>query len=175
MPCSNILKYSFCAKKLQNNSCFRTFFFTFLSQKKCSSIIGMGKQTQGDKDLVPTFYFHIQDLRNCLKSWLNISFFSNLFQCNNVDGSLFGGYNYFGETTTIKYFSPIKYFWRQVLNYHHRLQETHEMPGWVQAVFLQWIPWILCMSRPGEEITFKSILMTQKLKVGKYYRLQPSN
>merc|ERR1719245_1545885 len=51
-----------------------------------------------------------------------------------------------------------------VLNYHHRLQDTHDMPDWVQVLFLQWIPWILCMSRPGDEILFKSILMNQKLK-----------
>ena len=35
----------------------------------------------------------------------------------------------------------------------------------VSMLFLQWIPWLLCMSRPGDQITFKSILMTQKLKV----------
>ena len=34
----------------------------------------------------------------------------------------------------------------------------------VQVLFLQWIPWLLCMSRPGDQITFKSILMTRKLK-----------
>ena len=102
VPCSNILKYSFCAKKLQNNSCFRTFFFTFLSQKKCSYIIGMGKQTRGDKDLVPTFYFHIQALRNILKNLLILIFFSHLFQCNNVNGSLFSGYNYFGKRPQTK-------------------------------------------------------------------------
>ena len=31
-------------------------------------------------------------------------------------------------------------------------------------LFLQWIPWLLCMSRPGDEITFKSLLMSRKLK-----------
>jgi len=51
-----------------------------------------------------------------------------------------------------------------VLNYHHRLADTHEMPDWVQLLFLQWIPWFLCMSRPGDEITRKSILMAQKMK-----------
>ena len=34
-----------------------------------------------------------------------------------------------------------------VLNYHHRLVDTHEMPHWVRALFLQWLPWILRMSR----------------------------
>ena len=34
----------------------------------------------------------------------------------------------------------------------------------MQLIFLQWIPWFLCMSRPGDEITRKSILMAQKMK-----------
>ena len=29
---------------------------------------------------------------------------------------------------------------------------------------LQWIPRFLCMSRPGDKITRKSIIMTQKMK-----------
>merc|ERR1719483_504648 len=51
-----------------------------------------------------------------------------------------------------------------VLNYHHRLADTHEMPDWVQLLFLQWIPWFLCMSRPGEKITRKTIMMQKKMK-----------
>jgi len=51
-----------------------------------------------------------------------------------------------------------------VLNYHHRLADTHEMPEWVQRIFLQWIPWMLRMSRPGEKITRKTILMQKKIK-----------
>ena len=31
-------------------------------------------------------------------------------------------------------------------------------------IFLQWIPWLLRMSRPGEKITRKSILMQKKIK-----------
>merc|ERR1719499_1998790 len=38
-----------------------------------------------------------------------------------------------------------------VLNYHHRMADTHDMPDWVHKIFLQWIPWILRMSRPGEK------------------------
>ena len=34
----------------------------------------------------------------------------------------------------------------------------------VQEVFLQWIPWLLRMSRPGEKITRKTIMMAQKMK-----------
>jgi len=51
-----------------------------------------------------------------------------------------------------------------ILNYHHRLAHTHEMPEWVRVLFLQWIPWFLRMSRPGEKITIKSILMQNKMK-----------
>ena len=69
-----------------------------------------------------------------------------------------------------------------VLNYHHRMADTHEMPKWVswiiwdtiedlygqcsqvQMILLQWIPWMLRMSRPGEKITRKSILMQKKIK-----------
>ena len=67
-----------------------------------------------------------------------------------------------------------------VLNYHHRHADTHEMPEWVgshivsfelqsccvqvQVIFLQWIPWFLRMSRPGEKITRKTIKMQKKMK-----------
>ena len=39
-------------------------------------------------------------------------------------------------------------------------------PFWIQVhmIFLQWIPWLLRMSRPGEKITRKSILMQKKIK-----------
>jgi len=50
-----------------------------------------------------------------------------------------------------------------VLNYHHRTAETHEMPPWVRTLFLQWLPWILHMSRPGKPITRKSIIMNNKM------------
>ena len=48
----------------------------------------------------------------------------------------------------------------------HHLKEFIQLWLFVQVevLFLQWIPWILCMSRPGDQITFKSLLMTQKLK-----------
>merc|ERR1740128_521481 len=51
-----------------------------------------------------------------------------------------------------------------ILNYHHRLADTHEMPDWVRQLFLQWIPWLLRMSRPGEKITRKTIMMQNKMK-----------
>ena len=71
-----------------------------------------------------------------------------------------------------------------ILNYHHRLSDTHKMPNWVKypnfsrlnmffkvffflqvrILFLQWIPWLLRMSRPGEKITRKTILIQNKMK-----------
>ena len=68
-----------------------------------------------------------------------------------------------------------------ILNYHHRQADTHQMPTWVRNViylsywitsdfyqvrvlFLQWIPWFLRMSRPGEKLTRKTILMENKMK-----------
>jgi len=51
-----------------------------------------------------------------------------------------------------------------ILNYHHRQADTHQMPTWVRVLFLQWIPWFLRMSRPGEKLTRKTILMENKMK-----------
>ncbi|XP_026275059.1 neuronal acetylcholine receptor subunit alpha-7 isoform X1 [Frankliniella occidentalis] len=51
-----------------------------------------------------------------------------------------------------------------VLNFHHRTADIHEMPGWVKKVFLLWLPWILCMSRPGRKITRKQLLMSSRMK-----------
>ncbi|KAJ8955313.1 hypothetical protein NQ318_003406, partial [Aromia moschata] len=51
-----------------------------------------------------------------------------------------------------------------VLNYHHRTADIHEMPQWIKSVFLQWLPWILGMSRPGKKITRKTIMMNSRMK-----------
>ncbi|CAL4073210.1 unnamed protein product, partial [Meganyctiphanes norvegica] len=51
-----------------------------------------------------------------------------------------------------------------VLNYHHRKPKTHSMPNWVRTVFLQWLPWILRMSRPGKKITRKGIILKNKMR-----------
>ncbi|KAK3915891.1 Neuronal acetylcholine receptor subunit alpha-7 [Frankliniella fusca] len=51
-----------------------------------------------------------------------------------------------------------------VLNFHHRTADIHEMPGWVKKVFLLWLPWVLCMSRPGRKITRKQLLMSSRMK-----------
>ena len=51
-----------------------------------------------------------------------------------------------------------------ILNYHKRTVETHNMPAWVETVFLKWLPWILRMEHPGPTLTLKTLLMEQKLK-----------
>ena len=51
-----------------------------------------------------------------------------------------------------------------VLNYHHRLASSDPMPQWVQTLFLQWIPWALRLSRPGNKITRKSIHLQNKVR-----------
>ena len=30
-----------------------------------------------------------------------------------------------------------------ILNFHERTVDTHELPRWVETIFLQWLPWIL--------------------------------
>ncbi|XP_055388212.1 acetylcholine receptor subunit alpha-type acr-16 isoform X2 [Condylostylus longicornis] len=51
-----------------------------------------------------------------------------------------------------------------VLNYHHRTADIHEMPPWIKSVFLQWLPWMLRMNRPGRKITRKTILLSNRMK-----------
>jgi len=51
-----------------------------------------------------------------------------------------------------------------ILNFHHRLAADGEMPEYCRKVFLQWIPWALRMSRPGNEITRKSIYLQNKMR-----------
>ncbi|XP_031778064.1 neuronal acetylcholine receptor subunit alpha-7 isoform X4 [Nasonia vitripennis] len=51
-----------------------------------------------------------------------------------------------------------------VLNYHHRKPDNYEMPNWTKTVFLQWLPWMLRMDRPGKKITRKTILMSNRMK-----------
>ena len=69
-----------------------------------------------------------------------------------------------------------------ILNYHHRKPDTHEMPDMVKnkkipfliicfrrfvqirILFLNWIPWLLCMNRPGHPLTLKTLLMKRSLK-----------
>ncbi|EGI57969.1 Acetylcholine receptor subunit alpha-type acr-16 [Acromyrmex echinatior] len=51
-----------------------------------------------------------------------------------------------------------------VLNYHHRSPDRYVMPNWTKIVFLQWLPCVLRMSRPGKKITKKTILMSNRMK-----------
>ena len=51
-----------------------------------------------------------------------------------------------------------------VLNYHHRLASMGPMPYLVQKIFLQWLPWLLRMSRNREKITLKSIRLQNAMK-----------
>ncbi|XP_068211467.1 neuronal acetylcholine receptor subunit alpha-7-like isoform X6 [Palaemon carinicauda] len=51
-----------------------------------------------------------------------------------------------------------------ILNYHHRSADTHEMSPLVKSLFLQWLPWVLRLHRPGEKITRKTIMMNNKMR-----------
>ncbi|KAK2586115.1 hypothetical protein KPH14_008393 [Odynerus spinipes] len=51
-----------------------------------------------------------------------------------------------------------------VLNYHHRTPDRYVMPNWTKKVFLQWLPCLLRMSRPGKKITKKTILASNRMK-----------
>ena len=37
-------------------------------------------------------------------------------------------------------------------------------PAWISVLFLQWLPWLLRMSRPGRPLTRKNILLQSKLE-----------
>ncbi|XP_065200630.1 neuronal acetylcholine receptor subunit alpha-7 isoform X15 [Planococcus citri] len=51
-----------------------------------------------------------------------------------------------------------------VLNYHHRTSDNYRMPPVTRTILLQWLPWILRMSRPGRKITLKTIRMSNRVK-----------
>ena len=40
----------------------------------------------------------------------------------------------------------------------------HSGPFKIRVIFLQWVPWVLRMSRPGEKFTIKTIQMQNKMK-----------
>ena len=75
---------------------------------------------------------------------------------NPLKGSYFNAMNFMVAASVVTTI--------MILNYHHRLADTHDMPAWVRKVFLQWIPWALRMSRPGEKITRKTIMIQNKMK-----------
>ncbi|XP_033334149.1 nicotinic acetylcholine receptor alpha6 isoform X1 [Megalopta genalis] len=51
-----------------------------------------------------------------------------------------------------------------VLNFHHRSPDRYVMPRWIKTLFLNWLPCLLRMSRPGKKITKKNILMSNRMK-----------
>lgn len=51
-----------------------------------------------------------------------------------------------------------------IINFHYRLAVNSTMPHWVRVVFIQWLPWLLRISKPGAKITRQSILMQNKLR-----------
>ncbi|TMS32250.1 hypothetical protein L596_000117 [Steinernema carpocapsae] len=36
-----------------------------------------------------------------------------------------------------------------IINFHFRSAKTHEMSNWMKSLFLNWLPWLLLMKRPG--------------------------
>ncbi|ETN81482.1 Neurotransmitter-gated ion-channel transmembrane region [Necator americanus] len=38
-----------------------------------------------------------------------------------------------------------------IINVHFRSPQTHQMGKWTRLIFLEWLPWILLMSRPGKK------------------------
>ncbi|XP_022258670.1 neuronal acetylcholine receptor subunit alpha-7-like isoform X2 [Limulus polyphemus] len=51
-----------------------------------------------------------------------------------------------------------------VLNYHHRSQDTHEMPAYIKTLFLVWLPKILRMRRHGKYEENKKSQINNKIK-----------
>ncbi|KHN73179.1 Acetylcholine receptor subunit alpha-type acr-16 [Toxocara canis] len=37
-----------------------------------------------------------------------------------------------------------------IINLHFRTPRTHKMSDWMRSVFLEWMPWLLVMARPGQ-------------------------
>ncbi|KAL3093172.1 hypothetical protein niasHT_022622 [Heterodera trifolii] len=38
-----------------------------------------------------------------------------------------------------------------IINVHFRSPRTHKMSPWVRTIFLEWLPWLLLMNRPGKQ------------------------
>ena len=62
-----------------------------------------------------------------------------------------------------------------ILNYHKRTVETHDMPEWVETIFLKWLPWVLRMDHPGTQHTLKSLMMDHTLRNLEKAEKLPSN
>jgi len=51
-----------------------------------------------------------------------------------------------------------------IINFHYRnADHNSRLPEAIRVIFLQWIPWLLCMSRPGHKITLSAIKMENKV------------
>ncbi len=53
-----------------------------------------------------------------------------------------------------------------ILSYHHRQATSYGMPHVIRLLFLQWLPWVLRIDRPGKKITRQSIRMENKVSDG---------
>ena len=51
-----------------------------------------------------------------------------------------------------------------ILNYHKRTVDTHDMPAWVETVFLTWLPWILRMENKRRAPSLSSLMSEIKMK-----------
>ncbi|XP_065211818.1 neuronal acetylcholine receptor subunit alpha-7-like isoform X2 [Planococcus citri] len=51
-----------------------------------------------------------------------------------------------------------------ILNYHHRNADTHEMTTMVKVLFLTWLPWVLRMSRPGQDPCSDNSRMSMQIR-----------
>ncbi|VDP43356.1 unnamed protein product [Soboliphyme baturini] len=51
-----------------------------------------------------------------------------------------------------------------VLNFHHRTGEIYHMSPFIRLVFLNWLPWILMMKRPGRSFSRRSVQKARELK-----------
>ncbi len=50
-----------------------------------------------------------------------------------------------------------------ILSFHHRQATSYGMPHVIRLLFLQWLPWALCIDRPGKKITKQSIKLENKV------------
>ncbi|KAK6731432.1 hypothetical protein RB195_007727 [Necator americanus] len=61
-----------------------------------------------------------------------------------------------------------------ILNLHFRSSDTHRISPLTRRVFLEWLPWILCMSRPGYSfVAGKAVIedpLPCKLKKEQFYK-----
>ena len=97
---------------------------------------------------------------NEIKIWYAL--FRNLLQCHHVHGSIKRCYyNSYPQLPPSYGRDP----WNAELGlmpFQRPLSQSQIFQ--VQLIFLQWIPWFLRMSRPGEKITRKTIMMQKKMK-----------